>query len=119
MGLSPLFGFGISPDDKNVTKQMAQFSQGGLGMPDRDYYLKTDARTEKIRAAYLDYMAKMFKLMNDEDPTKSTQAVMGLESKLANASMTRVERRDPYKTYNKYAVTDLDKQQPGMAWKQL
>src|SRR5690606_28751547 len=62
-GLHALFGFTIAPDDKNVTQQIAQFYQGGLGMPDRDYYFKTDDRSTKIREAYKKYIVDMLQLM--------------------------------------------------------
>ncbi|MEI8278891.1 MAG: M13 family metallopeptidase [Bacteroidota bacterium] len=120
-GAGSLFSFGISPDDKNVTKEICQFFQGGLGMPDRDYYFNKDARTTKIRDAYQKYLPKMFELMGENAATakKDAEDVYKLETTLAEASMTRVEMRDPYKIYNKYTLDELNKLTPGMDWKQL
>lgn len=117
-GLGTVFGFSVSPDDKNVTQQICQFYQGGLGMPDRDYYFNQDARTVKIREAYKKYLVTMFGLMG-EDATmaeKDAADVFALESTLAQASMTRVEMRDPYKLYNKFGIVDLSAQTPNMDW---
>ncbi len=118
MGANALFGFAVSPDDKQVTKQICQFYQGGLGMPDRDYYFKTDARSAKIRAAYQQYLVKLFTLMGEDAATAGKDATdeFKLEAALANASMPRVEMRDPYKLYNKFNVAGLNQQTPGMDW---
>ncbi len=120
-GMDPLFGFGISPDDKNVTQEICQFAQGGLGLPDRDYYFDKDERTTKIRDAYKEYVPKILMLMggNDADAKKDADAIIKLESALAAASMTRVEMRDPYKTYNKFNLDGINKLTPGMDWKAL
>lgn len=120
-GLGPLFGFGVSPDDKEVTKMICQFAQGGLGLPDRDYYFNTDARTTKIRTAYQAYLPKMLQLMGEDAATakKDGEAIFNFESALAKASMTRVEMRDPYKTYNKYNLAGINKETPGLNWNQL
>ena len=121
MGIDPLFTFGVGPDDKDVTQEICQFGQGGLGMPDRDYYIKTDARTTKIRDAYKVYLAKIFTLMGEDGNTASKDAadVFAFEEKLANASMTRTEMRDPYKTYHKYTIASLNTDAPGTDWKGL
>ncbi len=120
-GANPLFSFGVSPDDKNVTKEICQFGQGGLGMPDRDYYFEKDERTTKIRDAYKVYLVKMFGLMGEDSTTakKDAAAVYALETSLAGASMTRTEMRDPYKLYNKYNLDGISKETPGMDWKAL
>ena len=120
-GANPLFGFGVSPDDKNVTKEICQFGQGGLGMPDRDYYFEKDERTSKIRDAYKAYQVKLFTLMGEDAATaqKDAVAVYNLETALAGASMTRVETRDPYKLYNKFNLDGINKETPGMDWKVL
>ncbi len=104
IGLSPVFGFYISPDDKNVTQQICQFGQDGLGMPDRDYYFKTDERTLKIKAAYTKYVETVFTLLGNKDrAAEMTKSVIDLETILAGSHMTRVEMRDPYKLYNKFS----------------
>ncbi len=97
-GLDLLFNFGISPDDKNVNKEICQFAQGGLGMAAREYYFDKDERTEKIRAAYKKYIPKMLQLMGDDQITSEKDAadIYNLEESLAIASMTRVEMRYPY-----------------------
>lgn len=117
-GLGQVYGFYVSPDDKNVTKQICQFYQGGIGLPDRDYYFNQDERTNKIREAYKKYQVDMLKLMGEDEATATKDAadIYKLEESLAGASMTRVEMRDPYKLYNKYSVADLNKLTPGMDW---
>jgi putative endopeptidase len=113
-----LFGFFVAQDRKNVTKYVPQLSQGGTTLPDRDYYLKNDARSQKVRDAYRDNLTKMFALIGEE-PTKASQdadVIMRVETALAKAQMPRVELRDPYKTYNKFAVSAFSKQTPGINW---
>ncbi len=117
-GLSQVFGFYVSPDDKNVKRQIAQISQGGLGMPDRDYYFNKDERSAKIRDAYKAYMIKMLGMMGMDDATskKTAADIYTLEEKLAAASLTRTEMRDPYKLYNKFSIEGLNNITPGMDW---
>ena len=113
-----LFGFFVAQDRKNVSKYLPQLSQGGTTLPDRDYYLKNDARSQKIRDAYRDNLTKMFALIGEE-PTQASQdadVIMRVETALAKAQMPRVEMRDPYKTYNKFAVAEFNKQTPGINW---
>ena len=113
-----LFGFFVGQDRKNVNKYLPQFSQGGTTLPDRDYYLKNDTRSVKIRDAYRDNLTKMFGLIGEE-PTKASQdadVIMRVETALAKAQMPRVELRDPYKTYNKLTVSNFSKQTPGIDW---
>lgn len=118
-GNGQLFAFYVAPDDKNVTKQIPQFMQGGLGMPDRDFYFNKDERSAKIREAYKQYQVQLLMLMGMDSATaqKDAAEIYGLEEKLAGASMTRVEMRDPYKLYNKFNVEGLNKLTPGMDWK--
>ncbi len=120
-GMDLLFGFGISPDDKNVSKEICQFAQGGLGMPSREYYFDNDERTAKVRNAYKLYIPKMLKLMGDDSITavKDAADIYALEEMLAKASMTRVEMRDPNKQYNKYSVAALNKLTPRLNWGKL
>ncbi len=113
-----LFGFFVGQDRKNVNKYLPQFSQGGTTLPDRDYYLKNDARSQKVRDAYRDHLTKMFGLIGEE-PTKSSQdadVIIRVETALAKAQMPRVELRDPYKTYNKFTVAQFSQQTPGINW---
>jgi putative endopeptidase len=121
MGVGSLFGFGISPDDKNVTKEICQFGQGGLGLPDRDYYFDKDERTTMIRNAYQEYIPKIFMLMGEDEATakKDGADVFKLETTLAGASMNQIDMRDPQKLYNKLTLEELNKMTPGMDWKTL
>lgn len=111
-----LHGFSVSQDRKNVSKYLPQFSQGGTTLPDRDYYLKNDARSTKIRDAYRDHLTKMFGLIGDAQAAQSADKVIQLETALARAQMARVEMRDPYKTYNKLTVEAFDKLTPHINW---
>ena len=117
-GLSPLFGFYGDADSHNSSMVIAQLSQGGLGMPDRDYYLKEDARSADLRAKYIAYMTTMFRLLGNDEAVaaQNAQKVMALETDLAKASMTRLERRDPNKTYNKVTTDELAKLSPAFNW---
>ncbi len=123
-GNGMLFGFFVAQDRKNVSKYLPQFSQGGISLPDRDYYLKNDKRSLTIRDAYRDNVTKMFGLIGEE-PTRSSQnadLIIRLETALAKAQMPRVEMRDPYKTYNKLTTAEFTKQTPnidraGGSWK--
>ncbi len=120
-GNGMLFGFFVGQDRKNVSKYLPQISQGGTSLPDRDYYLKNDPRSQKIRDAYRDHLTKLFGLIGEEPSRASQNAdlVMRLETALAKAQMARVDMRDPYKTYNKLTVADLSKQTPGINWSDL
>lgn len=117
-GNGQLFAFYVSPDDKDVTKQICQLGQGGLGLPDRDYYFDKDERTTKIRNAYKEYQVQLLMLMGEDNETakKDAAAIYKLEESLAGASMTRVEMRDPYKLYNKFSLDGLNKLTPGIDW---
>jgi len=117
-GVNALFSFGSEPDAKDSKMEIAGTDQGGLGLPDRDYYLKTDAKSVELRKAYVAHITKMFELMG-ESPDKATAdaaTVMKLETALATASMDRVERRDPNKTYHKMTVTELQNLSPSFTW---
>ncbi|EDM34288.1 probable metallopeptidase [Pedobacter sp. BAL39] len=115
---SPMFGFYVGQDRKNVTKYMVQFSQGGTTLPDRDYYLKDDSRSVKIRGAYTEYMVSLFTLTGGtaDEATRKATTVMAIEKQLAQAQMSRVEQRDPYKTYNKFTVAAFSKTTPNINW---
>jgi putative endopeptidase len=118
---SPLFGMFIGQDRKNVTLYIPQIGQGGTSLPDRDYYIKNDTRSTAIRTAFKSHVEKMFGLIGENGATASysADAIMRIETALAKAQMSRVEMRDPYKTYNKFAVKDLAAQTPGMDWSSL
>jgi putative endopeptidase len=93
--------------------------QGGISLPDRDYYLKHDARSTEIRKAYAGHLNRMFHLIGRSDPeaAMATDAVIRIETALASSQMSRVELRDPYKTYNKFAWKDLSATTPAVDWK--
>jgi len=115
---SPMFGFSVGQDRKNVKKYLPSLGQGGTTLPDRDYYLKDDARSLKIRDAYVTYMTTLFTLTGSkpEEAKQKAATVLALEKQFAEAQMSRLEMRDPYKTYNKFAVTEFSKTTPGLDW---
>ena len=121
LGLSPVFTFGVGPDDKNVTKEICQFGQGGLGLPGKEYYFDKDDRTEKIREAYRKYIPKILMMIGEDMVTanKDAEDVYSLELSLATASMRANDMRDPYNVYHKYNVNAMEKVAPGLDWKKL
>ena len=115
-GAVNLFSFYVSIDAKNSEYNAVYFGQGGLGLPDRDYYLKEDAESENIRKEYKLYINKLLGLANHQDAEKSAESIMTLETKLAVNSMSRVEQRDPEKTYNKMSWNDFKKAYSYFDW---
>ncbi len=118
MGINALFVDGSNQDFKNSSEITAGIFQGGLGMPDRDYYTKTDEKSQRYRAEYRKHVAKMFELMGD-DPKKAAagaDVVFALETKLAEGSRTRVELRDPQKLYNRMTMRQLQQLAPNFNW---
>lgn len=118
-GNYPLFYIFSSQDEKNSNQVIASTYQGGLGLPDRDYYLSDDSRSKEIRASYLKHMAKMFVLAGStpEQAAKDAEVVMSIESQLAKISSTRLELRDPKANYNKTDLAGLQKMAPEIDWK--
>lgn len=118
---SPLFGFYVAQDSKNASAYIARLSQGGTTLPDRDYYLKNDNRSKTIRKAYLDYISDLFQYVGDDSVTASKKAksILDVETALATVQWSRVEMRDPDKTYNKFAVSDLKDLTPDWDWKSI
>jgi predicted metalloendopeptidase len=118
IGGSAAFQVEVGPDDRNSALNILQLSQQGLGLPDRDYYLKQDAQSQTLRGEYLAHLTRMFGLLGDPVPTagRNAQIVMRLETRLARASMTRTETDDPVATYHKMSRTMLGKHAPGFAW---
>jgi putative endopeptidase len=117
-GDDPLWSLAVDQDDKNSTAVVPKFYQGGIHLPDRDYFLKDDERSKKIRKAYEEHAYNVFKLLGDNEVKAKANAgdVMRFETTLAKASMTRVEMRDPQKIYNKMTLADLEKVCPQMNW---
>ncbi|SFG14092.1 M13 family metallopeptidase [Pontibacter chinhatensis] len=118
---SPMFGFYVGQDRKDPNTMIPQFSQGGTTLPDRDYYLKNDARNQKIQEAYKTYITQLFTLTGTPEAKAKQHAetIFNLEKKMAEAQMARVEMRDPYKTYNKFAVADFSKTTSNIDWQPL
>jgi len=118
IGVSAFFSFGSSQDDKDSTREIAQAVQGGLGMPDRDYYTKDDDASKKLRDAYVAHVTKMLTLLGESAEKAGTDAkkIMALETSLAKASRTRVELRDPEKNYNKMTQAQLQTLTPDWNW---
>ena len=118
MGVGALFGFTSGNDEKNSTMVIAQSFQGGLGMPDRDYYTKDDDASKKLREQYIAHVTKMFTLLGDSKDVaaKNAKKVMEIETSLAKLARTRVELRDPQKNYNKMQQDELQKLMPDFNW---
>jgi putative endopeptidase len=117
-GIGGVFGFFASQDQKNSTQVIGQLSQGGLGLPDRDYYLSDDAKLKKNREEYVDHVVAMFRLIGDDAAAAEAEAktVLAFETRLARASYTRVERRDPDKNYNKMTQAQMAALTPDFSW---
>jgi len=112
------FGFGSSQDYGDSSRVIAFAVAGGLGLPDRDSYLKTDERSKDIRAKYVAHIANTFKLLGDtpEQAQREAARVMEIETALAKASLSRVDKRDPYKLFHKVDAKGLQALTPGFDW---
>ncbi|MFL5488493.1 MAG: M13 family peptidase, partial [Gemmatimonadaceae bacterium] len=117
-GIPLLFNFGAQQDLKNSTSVIAGLSQGGLSLPDRDYYLNADKRYVDIRANYTDHVARMLQLIGEPagQATADAQRVLAIETALATPSMTRVQRRDPNANYHRMTSAELAQLAPGFNW---
>ena len=115
---APLFFFYSTVDAKNSEMTIAGIWQGGLGLPDRDYYLEQDDRSKEIREKYLEHVANMFHLIGSDLELTDIEAqrVMNFEKRLAEASNTRVENRNPNATYNKLTIDEISEKAPGFDW---
>jgi putative endopeptidase len=115
---SILFAAGSTQDSDNSEQVVADVDQGGLGMPDRDYYIAPDPKSREKRERYLQHVARILELTGDlpETAQRNAETVMRLETKLAEASLPRVERRDPHKLVHKMSVTDLTRLAPNFDW---
>jgi putative endopeptidase len=120
-GGSPFFGFFVGQDRKYVKNIVPQLSQGGTTLPDRDYYLKSDARSLTIQKSYKNYITNLFTLSGSSsaEAEKAAETIFNIEKALASAQMSRVEMRDPYKTYNKFSVTEFSKTTSNLNWQSL
>ncbi|MBS1796684.1 MAG: M13 family metallopeptidase [Acidobacteria bacterium] len=117
-GFSPVFAFYADADQTNSAVNIANLRQGGLSLPNRDYYTKTDADSQTIRDKFVAHMTKMFTLAGDAPETakQAAETVMKMEMRLALASKTPVELRDPVENYHKMSVTDADAATPNFKW---
>jgi predicted metalloendopeptidase len=118
IGVPAPYGIGVAQDAKESTKYATYIRQGGLGLPDRDYYLKMDdARMAGIKAKYEQHVTNMLALAGDKDAAAKAKAIVAFETELAKVQWTRVELRDPNKSYNKMSVEELAKLAPDYDWK--
>ena len=118
LGIGAPFVFGSTQDEKNSSQVIGGADQDGLGLPDRDYYTKTDDKSKQIRQQYEEHIAKMLVLAGDDSAKASAESkdILNLETKLAESSLTRVERRDPEKTYHKMNRSELRALTPDWSW---
>ena len=113
--INPIVGY-VDGDAQQPTHDILYLYQGGLGLPDRDYYLKNDDKLKEYREKYVAFLTTILKFAGDRTPDKSAREIFVLETRLAGAHWTNVENRDAIKTYNKVSVSDLAKQFPGFDW---
>src|SRR5262249_9044537 len=110
------FSINVGPDQRNSEAYTVQISQSGLGMPDRDYYLRTDEKFAAIRKAYTTYIARLFALADQPDPEGAAARIVSLETSLANLQWDRARNRDRNATYNKMTVASLQESMPHFEW---
>lgn len=115
-GIQTPFAFFVGQDQKQATRYIAYVSQSGLGLPDRDYYSKQEPRFIEIRAAYVAYIEKLFTLAGEKDAKKAAEAILALETTLADKSWDRVKSRDREATYNLKSVKEAEALTPGFSW---
>jgi endothelin-converting enzyme/putative endopeptidase len=118
VGAYPFFSIESDADFKNSEMTIADLGQGGMALPDRDYYLKTDAKSVQLREQYLAHVTRMFVQLGDSavEAAKRAQAVMKIETRLAGAGLDQVARREPSRVYHKYTVAELISLAPGIDW---
>jgi len=121
VGDGSIIGFYVGPDDKHSSVNIAQFYQTGIGLPERDYYFKTDTSTLAIQKAYKNYITRLFELTGTDAATaaKNTSVAYDIEKQFAAAHRTNIELRDVKANYNKLAVAGLSKKQPNLHWTTL
>lgn len=118
-GGSAFFNIAVYPDLKKSNKMAAYITSGGIGLPERDYYLKTDAKSKEIRQKYTEYLTSLFVLSGVEaaDAREQAQTVLKIETRLATNMLSKEDSRDPYKSYFPKSVPDLMKLSPAVDWK--
>jgi len=115
-GIPTLFDFGPEADMKNASMTIAYATQGGLGLPDRDYYLRTDAKSKALLAKYRAHVARMLTLVGRKDAAAEAGFVVAIETDLAKASLDRVALREPENSYHMFMVKDADAKTPHFSW---
>jgi putative endopeptidase len=115
-GSGLMFGFGSDQDFADASQVIAFVTAGGIGLPDRDYYFKDDAKSKEIRGRYLQHVQRMLELIGEPDAAAGARKVMQMETALAKASLTRVEKRDPYKLFHKLSRAKLQALTPSLRW---
>jgi predicted metalloendopeptidase len=110
------YDVGVDPDQKDSTHYAAIIGQSGLGLPDRDYYLKDDEKLRTARVKYAEHIERMLTLAGETDARRSAAEILKLETSMAQLQWTRVANRDPEKTYNKFALADLQTLMPHFDW---
>ena len=116
IGVPAAFSFYVYMDFKNASENIPQFYQGGLGLPNREYYTKTDSGSVELKKKYVLYVGRMFELMGDKESASEAEIVLSIENRLAKASITPVEERDPNGVYHKLHRSDLDTLAKGIPW---
>jgi len=119
IGVGAGWNFGVGQDDKDSTQEIAQLGQGGFSLPERGYYERTDKDTQATRAAFIMHVAKTFALLGEtsEKADADAKTVMAMETRLALASKTPTDLRDPQANYHKMTLADLEKLTPGVSWR--
>ncbi len=116
IGVTTPFDFDIDQDKRKSTAYVVYLSQSGLGLPDRDYYITDDARLAEVRRKYGEHIEKMLAMAGDKTAKRDATDILALETKIARAHWTKVDSRDPVKTYAKVATKDLPTTAPGFGW---
>jgi putative endopeptidase len=121
INVSAFFDLGSMQDYKDATREIATVDQGGLGLPEKDYYLRTDAKSTKLRQEYVQHVANMLHLYGEpaDKAMADAKSVLALETSMAKVSMGVVDRRDPYKTYHIETLTTLADTDPVLTWHAL
>jgi putative endopeptidase len=117
IGVAEPLAYYVSVDERNSSTYISYLTQRGISMPDRDYYLSEDERMKAARVALKDYVRDLLTATGDKNAQAAAEQIVALETRLAKAQWTKVQNRDSLKTYNKFAVSDLQKEMPGIDWR--
>ncbi|MBW3545004.1 MAG: M13 family metallopeptidase, partial [Bacteroidetes bacterium] len=115
-GLGSFWGLWVGPDSQNSSQYLVNLYAGGIGLPERDYYLNQDAKSVEVREKYVAFVGQMLQKAGISNPTQKAQTIMAIETDLAKSMLSKEERRNPYKTYNKMSVAQLQKLTPAVKW---